>query len=99
MYQSYAREASEKGVVEIFLDAVACLVGGLSQEHDLAVDRAGGGHAEGARPLPRALPPPGRRVLLRSGPEDGEGHAHRNRAGPDRRRASGDLDQLTANPE
>src|SRR5262252_6462742 len=41
MDQSYARQAREEGVVEIFLDAVPCLVGRLSQQHDLARDRPG----------------------------------------------------------
>src|SRR5262245_42336838 len=108
MYQSYAREAREKSVVEIFLDTVARLVGGLSQEHDLTGHRPlrGPDRVTAARPrsphhphlAPNALPPSGS-CMLRSGPEDRKGHAHRDRARPDRHRASDDLDQLATNPE
>ena len=38
MNQSYAREAREKGVVEIFLDPIARLVGRLPEQQDLARD-------------------------------------------------------------
>src|SRR5262245_6852173 len=51
MHQSYARQAREKGIVEIFLDAVTRFVRRLSQQHDLAGDRAGGGPAEGVAGL------------------------------------------------
>src|SRR5262245_3585335 len=102
MYQSYAREAREKGVVEIFLDAVARLVGGLSQQHDLTghrplrgPDRVAASRSQSPRhprgPVPRALSWSRPRVL-RSRPEGRKRHAHRDRAGPDRRRASSDLD-------
>src|SRR5207245_8807791 len=41
MHQSYARQAREKGVVEIFLDSIARLVGRLSKEQNLGGDGAG----------------------------------------------------------
>src|SRR5262249_27588393 len=43
MHQSYARQAREKGIVEIFLDAVPGLVGRLSKQQDLAGDGTGEG--------------------------------------------------------
>src|SRR5207245_7110932 len=77
MHQSYARQAREKGVVEIFLDSIARLVGRLSKEQDLGGNRAGGGRdgtaAERAprrRTAPR-LPPPGRPTVHRSRPARG----------------------------
>src|SRR5206468_12907458 len=50
MHQSYARQAREEGVVEIFLDSIARLVGRLSKEQDLGGDRAGGGRGGAAGP-------------------------------------------------
>src|SRR2546425_281720 len=43
MNQSYAGQACEKGVVQIFLDSVARLVRRLTQQQNLGSDRAGGG--------------------------------------------------------
>src|SRR5438093_538313 len=91
MHQSYARQAREEGVVELFLDSIARLVGRLSKEQDLGGDRAGGGrdgsgasepHSRRTRP---SLPPPGRRGVHRRGPEDREGHPDGDRAGSDGR--------------
>src|SRR5438128_12023307 len=45
MNQSYARQAREEGVVEIFLDSIPRLVGRLSKQQDLGGDGAGGRRA------------------------------------------------------
>src|SRR5205823_10448117 len=61
MDQSYAWEAREKGIVEIFLDAVPRLVAGLSQQQDLGSDRAGcGGAGLRAERGPRTVTAPDR---------------------------------------
>src|SRR5438128_2672946 len=105
MHQSYARQAREKGVVEIFLDSIPRLVGRLSKQQDLGGDGAGArGEGSGAsephspRTPPRELSPR-RRGRHRSGPEDRERYPDGDRAGSDGGRASSDLDQLAADPQ
>src|SRR5438094_271631 len=78
MHQSYARQAREKGVVEIFLDSIARLVGRLSKEQDLGGNRAGGGRdGTGARGAPMRrtrprLPRPGGPGVPRGGRAAGD---------------------------
>src|SRR5207245_10010583 len=93
MNQSYARQAREEGVVEIFLDSIPRLVGRLSKQQDLGGDGAGArGEGSGAsephspRTPPRELSPRRRGRHTRR-PDARDRHTDGDRAGTDGGRA------------
>src|SRR5262245_6787757 len=58
MHQSYARQASKEGIIEIFLDSITRLVSRLAEQQDLGRDGTRGRRREGSSASKPHLPRP-----------------------------------------